>query len=219
MLITHSYANLETLVPGIDINPDDINPGGPPPDSFTDTPWPGGTTLNIDGPQWAAGLSKRSVTVLADVLASISRITFSFQIRPSQLAAVLSQAPENDLMITDQAANRYNGSLRKNNQKGGMWQIANAAGAWVDTGFDPGPFLPDVWTPASAVYQMVWGKSISVLSITDGAETFTFPSPVAYAPTPNSKWAPNLLDVQLQEVLENAGSFTRDTRNIGILLQ
>jgi hypothetical protein len=220
MLFTASYSNLETMVPGIDTNPDDINPGGPPPDSFSDTPWAGGTTMNIDGPQWAAGLSKRSVTVLGDLLASIGQVTMSCYIRPSQLARVLSQAHENDLMVTDGLAkpNRYNGSIRKNNQEGGMWQVANSAGGWVDTGFKAGLFAADVWTAFSVVYEITWGVGIRVASITDNGVLFSC-STALVAAIPNSGWAPNLLDWQSQDTLLAAGAFTRDMKNVSLALQ
>jgi hypothetical protein len=219
-MFTAAYTSLEAIVPGIDTNPANINPGGPVPTSFTDTPWNGGTTINIGGAQWAAGLSKRFVTPQPDMLAACSRFTFSYQIRPSQLALLLSQANENDLMLTDGKQNLFNGSMRKNNSTGGMWEIVNAAGAWVATGFKPGPFTPDVWTQVIAVYQVNWAAlTISVLSITDGAATFALPSPLALPAIKNSGWQASIIDWQAQETLKLPGAFTRDTRNVGVAMQ
>jgi len=174
--------------------------------------------MDISGLQWAAGLSKRAVTVLADLLASITQITFSYQIRPSQLAAVLSQANENDLMVTNAKGALFNGSVRKNNQEGGMWQVANSAGGWVDTGFKPGPFAPDVWTQVIVVYAINWTTGIRVVSITDNGTTFQLDTPPA-APNLEAAWGPNLLDWQSQETLLSAGGYARDMRNVTLVLQ
>jgi hypothetical protein len=224
MLFSASYANLETIVPGIDMNPADINPGGPEPTSatgFTDEPWSGGTTVSINGPQWFAGLSKRSVTPPTGLLQSISQITVTYDIRPSQTASLFAQLHETDLIIVDANGNRYNGSCQKNNEEGGMWQIVNAQGNWVDTGFKPGLFTPDVWTPVSVVYRVNWqALTLSVIGITDGTTPFLIPAALQNVPAvKNSGWQPNLLDIQIQDTLIKAGSYTRDMKNIGISLQ
>ncbi len=108
---TASYTNLETIVPGIDIKPADVNPGLPPPTSFTDEPWAGGTTINVDGPPYSAGLSKRSVPLPPNV----SQFTLTYQINPSETATLYAQVYETDLIIVDPNGNRYNGSCQMNN--------------------------------------------------------------------------------------------------------
>ena len=217
-MFTATYGNLETLPPAIDTNPSHINPGGNIPAWFSDTPWAGGTTIVIGSLlTWSAGLSKRFVTTPPGLLPAISKIAFSYQIRLSQDAARYSDGQENDLMITDSAANLYNGSCRK---LGGLWQVVNAAGAWVSTGFDPGPFAPDEWTAVTVNYLLNWAtKTIAVLSIEDIGVLFTIPSPFAKASTPNSGWAPSIIDWQAQETVGAVpGAFSRDTRNVGVVL-
>lgn len=220
MNFTASYANLETLIPGIDTDPASINPGGPPPKDFSDTAWPGGTSMSISGSQWVAGLSKRFVSPAPALLTSISQITLSYQIRPSQLAFTLSQANENDLMVVDPAGNRYNGSMRKNNQTGGVWEIALDDKSWTPTTFKPGRFAPDVWTQVVKVYRYDWAaKMFQYVSITEGnLPTFHFPQKPIPA-TPGTGWQPSIIDWQSQETLLSAGSFVRDMRNVTISLQ
>lgn len=218
MLFTASYSNLETLVPGIDTNPADINPGGPSPTSFTDEPWNGGTTVSIDGPQWAAGLSKRSVPLPTNV--AFTKFTLAYQINPSENAAIYSQAHETDLMLSGPLGTVFNGSMRKNNQTGGMWEIPNAAGTWVATGFQPALFAPSAWTPVSASFLVNWtAGTLSVTNITDGTQTFAVPVSLQNVPAFKLAWQPNLLVLQLQETLLATGSYSRDVRNIGIVMQ
>jgi len=214
---TASYLNLEQMVAGIDLAPGNINPGGPAPSSFTDEIWNGGTTVSVSGPAYAAGLSKRAVALPAGV----SQFTVSYQTRASQASARYSQANETDLMIVDGAGTLYNGSTRLDNQEGGEWQITNARGAWVDTGFKPGLFPADTWVQVSVVYQANWSAStLSVVSIAQGGQVFSIPAALASVETmANSGWQKNLLDVQLQETLVVAGSYTRDMKNINIACQ
>ena len=218
MLYTASYTNIETLFPGIDTNPANINPGQQEPTSFTDQPWNGGTTIAIDGSKYSAGLSKRVVPLPT----SISAFTFTYQIRPSQTAALYSQVHETDLIIVDPLGNRYNGSCQKNNEEGGMWQIVNAAGDWVDTGFKIGLFTPDVWTTVTVIFKANWqALTLSVTSISDGTLTQAIPSSLQNIPaTQKSGWQPSILDVQIQDGLNAlGGGYSRDMRNIGIEMQ
>lgn len=213
-----SYTTLEQLAPGIDTTPADINPGEPAPTSFTDEPWSGGTTINISGPAYSAGLSKRAVALPAGV----SQFTLTYQVDPSPEAAAHSQVNETDLIIVDAAGNKYNGSCQINNEEGGMWQIATATGAWVDTGFKPGPWATDTWTLVSVVYRANWtGLTLSVVSISDAGQTFTVPAALQNVPAvQKSGWQPSLLDVQIQDGLNSAGgSYTRQMRDIDILMQ
>lgn len=217
MLYSASYVNIETITPGEDTNPVDINVGASSPTSFTDQQWNGGTTINISGPAYSAGLSKRTVTLPANV----SQFTVQYQIRPSQTAALYSQVHETDLMIVDATGNRYNGSTQKNNQEGGMWQVANATGGWVDTGFKPGLFVPDTWSPVAVVYKANWtALTLSVVSIMDGNQVFSLPPTLLNIPaTQKSGWQPSILDIQIQDCLNSSGgAYTRDMRDIAILM-
>ncbi len=213
-------SSMEAMIPGIDTNPDNINPGGKVPQSFTDTPYNGGTSMNITGPQWSAGLSKRFVPIIPALLTSFSQITFSYQIRPSQLAFTLSQANENDLLVVDPAGNRYNGSMRKNNEHGGVWEIALDDKSWTPTTFKPGKFAADVWTQVSAVYHFDWAaKTIQFVSITEGSlPTFHFPQKPVPA-TPGTGWQASIVDWQSQETMLEDGAFVRDMRTVSIVMQ
>lgn len=218
-MFSASYSNLEALTPAIDTTPAHINPGGNVPTWFSDEPWAGGTTINIGSLlPWSAGLSKRFVTAPAGLLPSISNITFSYQIRLSQTAAKYGQAQENDLMVTDAAGNLYNGSCRK---MGAQWQIVNPVGVWTNVGYgNLVPFQPDYWTPVIIQYALNWtAKTITVLSISDNGVLFTIPNPWAVPATPNSGWQPSILDWQAQETIGAVpGSYSRDTRNVSLVL-
>jgi len=213
---TTSYFNIENTTSAIDINPANINVGEQPPTSFIDENWGGGITTTVVGPAYSAGLSKRVVALPANV----HQFTFSYQIRPSQTATIYAQVYETDLMIVDASGNRFNGSCQINNYEGGMWQIANASGGWVDTGFKPGLLPPDVWTQVSVVYLVNWQKlTLSVVSIEQGSQVFSGIAPALQniPATQKSGWQPSILDVQIQDGMDSEpGGFSRDMRNITI---
>lgn len=218
MLFSASYANLETIAPTIDTIPAHINPGQQPPTLFRDDPYPGGSTITIDGPAYSAGLSKRYVTLPVGLLATLSVFTFNYQITPSETASLFSQVHENDFRVTDAAGNVFIGDLQKNNQEGGTWMMPDGKGGWIDTGFKPGLFTPEAWTPVSVIYRINWAaKTSTYVSIMDGTQLFTFPASIATVPAAALAWAPGLLGFQNQEGLNALGGcYTRSTRNIGI---
>lgn len=221
MLLTAQYSKLETLTPQIDTTPADINAGQPPPTLFRDDIYPDGTTITIDGPAYSAGLSKRYVTPPAGLLQSFKTFTFSYQIRISETALIYSQVHENDFRVVDASGNVYPGDAQKNNYQGGMWQIPNGKGGWIDTGFKPGLFTPDVWNPVSVIFEVNWtAKTITFVSITDGVSTFAVPPAIATIPAAALNWPAGLLGFQNQEGLNAlGGTYTRSTRNISISMQ
>lgn len=218
--LIQSYSKIETIVPGIDTNPADINPGGPTPLYFNDVFAGGVTTMTLVGERYAAGLSKRVVTLPEGV----SRFTFTYAIRPSQLAALYAQVYENDLMFVDSKSRRYNGSVRKNCVTG-EWEIVNVTGDWVPTGFKPAPFAPDVWTTVTIVFQINWTAfTLSVVSITDGTKSFTVTAPLPQnnpaITTDNPPWQADIIDWQSQGTLNTnvivgaIASYTQEMMNV-----
>ena len=194
--LVQSYSELETITPGLDTDPNNINPGGPVPLYFNDVYGGGVTTMTLVGTRFAAGLSKRVVTLPSGV----SQFTFTYKIKPSALASVYAQVYENDLMFVDSKGNRFNGSVRKNNDLGGMWQIVNAAGQWVAV-FKAGLFPTEVWTTVTIVFKINWtALTIAVISITDGTQkTFVIANPMNNpAIQDDPLWEPNIIDWQSQ---------------------
>ena len=220
MQFTANYANLETLTPILDTNPANINPGQSPPTLFRDDPWAGGTTITIDGPAYSAGLSKRYFTPPGGVLPACTRFTFSYQIKPGDTAPLYSQIHENDFRAVGPAGEVYVGDLQKNNQQGGVWMFGDGKGNWNALSFKPGLFPAGVWTLVTAIFQIVWGKSLTLVSIADGAQSFAATGPVATTASAALAWQPGLVGFQNQEGLNALGGcYQRSTRNVGILMQ
>ena len=214
------YSKLETIVPLIDTDPAHINPGQQPPALFRDDQFPGGTTITIDGPAYSAGLSKRYVIPPPGLLQSFTLFTFSYQIQPSELAALYSQVHENDFRMSGSSGEVYVGDAQKNNADGGLWMLPDGKGGWVPTTFKPGLFTPDVWTSVSVSFEIAWGKSITFLSITDDGETFAVPAAIATIPAAALAWQPGLLGFQNQEGLNALGGiYTCSRRNLTISMQ
>lgn len=209
------YSNLEAIPNGwTTASGPSINPVAPA--AFNVEQWNGGLTTVIAGLPYSGALAKCPLPLPPGV----SNFTLSYQIRPDMDAEEFSQIHETDLILVDAAGSWYNGSCQKNNAEGGMWQVVNAAGSWVDTGFKPGLFAPMQWTPVSVVYKVNWGVGISMVSITDNGTTFQIPSTLQNLPLKTGMgWAPNEIVIQVQECLNgSAGAYTRDMTAINIAM-
>ena len=219
MLFAANYANLETLAPVLDTNPADINKGQLPPDLFRDDPWPGGTTITIEGPKYSAGLSKRYITPIAGLLQAASQFTFSYQIKPGDSAPMFSQVHENDFRASGPSGEVYVGDAQKNNQEGGIWMIGDGKGGWNALS-KTGLFTTMGFTTVIYVFRIVWGKSLTWVSLTDGGVSVPIPAGLATVAAANLAWQPGLLGFQNQEGLNALGGcYQRSTRNIGIAMQ
>ena len=223
MLFTATWTNLETIAPGIDTNPADINPGQPGPTTFYDQVWPGGTTISIEGLAYSAGMSKRSVAVLAGLFSGVRQVTHSMEVRISETALLYQQVCELDLRAVDAGGLLYPGDVQKNMQQGGLWQFTKDGTNWTATAFKTGLWIPDAWTPIAKVYEVDFTKhTITLTSITDGSDTWVNPSPVAVPAIANLGWPANFFYEQDQEgrngVVGSYG-YERSMRNIGIQVQ
>lgn len=216
-MLTAQYV-LDDVSPQIDIDPDHINPGHPPPDQFRDDPYPGGTIISIEGLEYTAGMSKRYVTPPAGLLQLFSTFTYSYWIKPSETAALYSQVHEDDLRIVGPDGKVYIGDAQKNNQEGGMWMVADGKGGWVDTGFKPGLFVGGVWTKVSRIYTLDWkAETLALTNITDGTQTKALNAVLPAAPL---NWTPGIMGVQNQEGLNAlGGAYTCNRRAITIAMQ
>lgn len=218
-----SFPNLETLTPSIDIDPTHINPGLPPPSSFIDQPWPGGTTISMVGPAYCAGLSKRSVPVLPGLLTGVRQITYSFEILISETGLLYCQVIEDDLRPVDDLGYLYPGDVQKNLAAGGMWDYSpdgyNRAPSQIVTP----PWEPDIWTPVEKVHEVDFTKhTIALMSIADDGKVYPNPNPVAVPAIPGLGWPGNFFYLQDQRgrngAVGNLG-FETSLRNISISIQ
>jgi hypothetical protein len=199
-----------TIASGPSINP--ISPT-----AFAVQQWNGGLTVNVIGPADSAAVGK----IQLPLTPGPSNFSLTYQIRPSMAAAQVSQCHETDLIIVGPDGSWYNGSCQLNNAEGGMWQIANASGAWVDTGFKPGLLIPEQWVTIIINYQINWtAKTLSVISITDGSQVFQIPTSLQNIPAKTGMgWAPNIIVLQLQDCLNaSGGAYTRDMTGINLTM-
>ena len=226
MSLTVTQSDIESVAPTLNVIPAQINPGGPVPVYFNDVLVGGVATLTLVGSRYAAGLAARVVALPAGA----SKFTLTYQINPSQLAALNSGSDEFDAMFVGPDGTRYNGSVRKNNDGGGDWEIVNAGGGWVPVGYKPGPFKPGVWATVTVVFQINWAaKTLSVVSVTDtgfSPSAFMISTALGGVPgTPNSGWEPNIIQLQRQGTLSQnipvgvIASYTQDMQAISISAQ
>lgn len=116
-------------------------------------------------------------------------------------------------------SNVANWSVQKNLAEGGMWQIDDVNGNWIDTGFNPGPLSPDVWVPVSLRFSVNWtGGTYSVLSISESGKTGLIQAPQQNIALLPSNWG-KALNAQLpQTCLNMAGAVNVQIRNALVTL-
>lgn len=184
------------------------NIGGQPPTSY-------GTILLPDCCQFfTAGKA------YADWLAAIHRpicpntgyLTLSFGLMTDLLCESQAQALEFDTRISVAGMN-YNFSAQFNYAEGGAFQIVDAKGNWVDTGWKPGKFVPYVWYPVTFAYGFdVTKKAYSFLSASVGMGVFQIPKLMQGMAAQSLSWADSC-SLQVQLDLSAAGGaysiFTR----------
>jgi hypothetical protein len=148
----------------------------------------------------------------------VPAITFRYDLDPDTATASNAQVIETDSKFTDAAGWTYDGSCQLNLAEGGMWQIANAAGAWVDTGIKSG-IVPERWTPIEIVYALDFvNRAISVQSISSDGVLESVPAALQSVPAKQVGWEPNQIVTQLQQVLNSTGSaYSVGFRNISYI--
>jgi hypothetical protein len=157
----------------------------------------------------------------ADWLAAISRpicpntgnLSLSFQVMVDADSLTAAQALEFDTKVSI-ATYIYNFSSQLNYAEGGMLQISNAQGNWIDTGFKPGKLTPGVWHTFVYVYKFDTGaKTYSIVSVEIDGLIFPIPSSLGNLKAIQSNWADSAnFQVQL-DLGANSGTFSELIQN------
>lgn len=187
------------------------NIGGAPPTSFGSVLLPGMRQFYTVGSAYADGLN----AIKRPILPNTGFLTLSFELMTDALAPTFAQALEVDSRLCVSKTD-YNLSSQFNYVEGGVFQIVDRNGKWVDTEWKPGKFQPYVWYPIRFQYGFdVAKKTFSFLSASNGVgASFSIPKtmqgilsgPLAWDDTCN-------LQVQL-DLAQAGGQYSIFTRNM-----
>lgn len=200
-------ANLETLTSWEKHVGPDI--GGVPPLVYGWNQTADAMEFYTNGPAYSDWLAALHRPVLPGTLQSLS-----FELMVDGDSPMASQAIEIDTKLAI-GGHMYDFSSQFNYAEGGMWQIVNAKELWVDTGFRPGRFQPDIWYPIRFGYGYNLGtKQFSVLNASVGVKQFKVSTALQNIPAAPSNWADSVsLQVQL-DIAKQTGQYAIYMRNI-----
>jgi hypothetical protein len=189
--------------------------GGVAPTTYSFTPGTGGATAltmacaNTGSAyaDWMAYLAPRPI------LSSTGNLKLSLTLTPDASCATYAQCIEIDTIISYGGYN-YNGSCQLNYAEGGHFQIVNAAGAWVDCGFNPGILSAGVAHTLVFTYAYdTTAKTFSFVSIELDGTVYTISGTLQNVPASLMGWATGVI-LQLQQDLNSTTgahmSFTVD---------
>ena len=175
--------------------------GGVAPTSYSFTPGTGGSTAltlacaNAGSAyaDWMAYLAPRPI------LSTTGQLQLSLTLTPDANCATDAQCIEIDTIISSGGYN-YNGSCQLNYAAGGHFQIVNAAGAWVDCGFNPGILSA---APHSLIFTYAYdttAKTFSFVSIELDGVVHAISGTLQNVPAAAMGWATGVI-LQLQQDL------------------
>ena len=166
----------------------------------------------ISGPAYAGALGKKQLP-LPPIAKGI--FTFSFEVEPDEAAELYAQALEFDLRVSIGGLN-YNGSFQINYAEGGMCQIVDASGKWVDTGIKLGILPANTATAISVTMSIDQAKkTFSVEQI--GA--LAVPQSLQNVPASNLGWA-DCIVVQIQcDLNSKGGAYSHGVQNVTVEAQ
>ena len=129
-------------------------------------------------------------------------------------AATYAQALELDCKYTH-SGYQANFSHQLNYIEGGHEQITNAAGSWVDIGYNPGKLTPNIWHHYVFTYSFNTGAlTYSWVSLElDGVIT-NIPNTLQNQPMYASTWPDGVIPQVQQDLTVAAGQFTMKIQNM-----
>jgi hypothetical protein len=178
----------------------DIN-AGPKPTVMQSTLVPTGRVFEIAGAAWAGYLN----AISRPICPSSGYLTLKFNLMTDARCWDVGQCLEFDerLCIDKVGAN---GSTQFNYGKGGMFQICDKNGLWLDTGWLAGKFVPNTVYPIAIKYHFDWVRKIySHISASNGVgQPFMIPSALQNIPMSPLDWT-DTCNLQCQLDLAGAG--------------
>lgn len=151
------------------------------------------------GPAWACWLTAVHRQVLCK---QPSFVSVSFSLMTDHLAPTCAQAIEIDFILSLNGL-KGNGSSQFNYAEGGMWQIVDAKGNWVDTGIETAIFVPWVPHPIKIEYYFD-AKEFSVSSLAVCGDHNVVVANQQQIPMQPTNWGESA-SVQVQQDLGAAG--------------
>jgi len=130
----------------------------------------------------------------------------------TDLKAVVQGAPNAATKIP----NVFDWSAQVNIGRGGMFQIDQVGGGWIDTGIKIPP-VPDVWNALEIFFKAdVTSSKFSVTGVTSNGSHYNVPTGLQNVPLLSSNWQP-VAAVQLQNEVSKPGVVNITYRKVNLL--
>lgn len=186
---------------------DGSNIGGAQPTKYgvvSGIPGSGGSLVYIEGPAYA----DFEAYITRPVLPNTGSLELRFTLMPDTKSETVAQAIETDTILTI-GGWTYNLSAQVNYEEGGMLQIADAAGKWVDTGLVVGEYQDGGFTGCSIQYTFDEAThTSSVVSFKNALNKFIIPENLQNIPAQQRGWADGaIFQVQL-DLASKGGAFS-----------
>jgi hypothetical protein len=168
--------------------------------------------LYIAGPAYADWLAACHRAILPND----GNLSLVFDVMTDSAAPQVAQALEFDTRLSVLGLN-YNFSSQFNYQTG-AWQISDDKGNWVNTGWKPGKFQPDIWYGVQFDYSFnLAAKKFAYLGARAGVKQFLVPSALQNISPIPLNWADSCsLQMQL-DLSSTGGAFSIFVRNVRYL--
>jgi hypothetical protein len=173
----------------------DINPVQP--EGYYPIQLPDGIRLYCAGPAYAGWLAKH----VDPLIYPFTKISFNYQLTIDDATQQQAQVVETDAKITDASGWTYDFSAQWNIAEGWMFQVATAAGLWIDTGFRLAvPPQANIAMPFKIDYALDYTNHLSsVLGVMAGTTYFSLPSNLQKIAAKQVGWQPSSIVTQLQQ--------------------
>lgn len=148
---------------------------------------------------WVAALQRPWMT-------NSGLLTFAYDLIVDVNSLTTLQALETDSKISTPDGWQFNQSVEIDYSTG-ILQVSSASGAWVNTPFTPGKYVPNIIHHVEIRYQFDTTKHVSsTLSVQIDDELYTIPSSLQNVPAVKKGWAPGPLAQVQQDINPTGGS-------------
>ncbi len=174
-----------------------------------------GALIYIEGPAY----SDFEAYITRPVLPNTGSLALTFSLATDANAPKVAQAIETDTILTVNGWT-YNLSAQINYEEDGMLQVADATGAWLDTGEKPGKLTPNVRYKYAIEYAFdEVAHTASVLSMNLDGVDFPVPASLHNAAAKQLGWADGaIFQVQL-DLGASGGAYSVEVGDVNYVWQ
>jgi hypothetical protein len=173
--------------------------------------------LYVANPTYGNGLAASYRPLMPAFDPTAIPLAFEYEVCTDGNGPSLAQAIETDLLYCGADGYKAIGGLQNNYQLGGVIQISNAAGDWVNTDVTLGKFAPGVWYSVKINY-LVNAVAHTITYVSLVVNGITYPLGQTFASTLMSPiWKPGVYAQLQTDVGAAGGGFSVGFKNVGLV--